>query len=152
MRRLKDTEHLLRVALIFAIGCIAFLAVRAAIVPKSFGQYGHFRGAAIDEIAAKPIAFAGREACEACHQDEANLKKTGKHRNVGCEACHGPLARHADDPAALVPVKPDTAVLCVRCHEANSAKPKTFPQIVSQDHNSGVPCGACHQPHKPGIG
>ena len=36
------------------------------------------------------------------------------------------LAKHADDPASVKPEKLDAAVLCVRCHEANAAKPKTF--------------------------
>jgi hypothetical protein len=45
---------------LFAIGLLAFVILRAAVVPRSFGQYGHYRGAAIAEIAARPIAFAGR--------------------------------------------------------------------------------------------
>ena len=45
----------------------------------------------------------------------------------------------------------ESAVLCVRCHEANSAKPKTFPQVASAEHSSGMPCDTCHQPHSPAI-
>jgi hypothetical protein len=56
----KDIEHLVRLAVLFAIGLLAFVILRAAVVPRSFGQYGHYRGAAIAEIAARPIAFAGR--------------------------------------------------------------------------------------------
>ena len=150
--RFKNAGHLVRVGLVFVAGSIAFFVLRGLIVPQSFGQYGHYRGNFIDEAAAKPVVFAGREACAACHSDIVEAKKAGKHANVGCEACHGPLARHADDPSALVPKKPDTAVLCVRCHEANPAKPKGFPQVASKDHSGGVACGSCHQPHNPKIG
>ena len=43
----KDIEHLVRLAAVMLIALAAFVIVRTAIVPKSFGQYGHFRGAAI---------------------------------------------------------------------------------------------------------
>ena len=52
----------------------------------------------MDEIGARPIKFAGREVCEACHSDQAEVKAKGKHVGLGCEACHGPLARHAEGP------------------------------------------------------
>ena len=55
------------------------------------------------------------------------MKKNGKHATVNCEACHGPLANHADDPADVTPPKLDTATLCVRCHAASEAKPKDVP-------------------------
>lgn len=147
----KDTEHLIRLAVVIVIAVAAFIVLRAAIIPSSFGQYGHYRGAAIAETAARPIAFAGHDVCEGCHTEEAVLKKQSKHVVVACEACHGALARHADDPSALTPAKLDTAVVCARCHEANSAKPKSFPQVVTADHSGGIACDTCHQPHKPKI-
>ena len=150
--RFKNAEHLIRVALVFVAAVILFVIVRGMIVPKSFGQYGHYRGNALGEIAARTPVFAGREACANCHQDIVDLKKTGKHVIVGCEACHGPLGKHVEDPGSVVPAKLDTAVLCVKCHEANSAKPKNFPQVISKEHAGGVACGTCHQPHTPKIG
>jgi hypothetical protein len=150
MINLKDTGHLFRFALLFVIAFVVFLIIRHFVVPKSFGEYGHYRGAAITEIAARPIHFAGHEACEACHIDVLDVKKTGKHAGVHCEACHGPLADHANDPS-IVPAKLDTAVLCVRCHAASAAKPKGFPQVAAADHSNGLPCETCHQPHSPGL-
>lgn len=147
----RDVGHLFRFAGLFVLAFIVFLLIRGYAVPKSFGQYGHYRGAAIGEIAARPVHFAGHQACETCHADIADAKKTGKHAHVNCEACHGPLAKHADDPTSDVPTKPDTAVLCIRCHAASAAKPKGFPQIAA-DHSSGMPCETCHQPHNPAIG
>ena len=150
MRIFRDAGHLFRFAGIFVVGTLAFVGIRAWLVPRTFGQYGHYRGAAITEIAAKPIHYAGREACETCHAEIADKKKQGKHASVGCEACHGPLANHADDPS-IQPAKLDTAVLCVRCHEASAARPKNFPQVASADHSNGLTCETCHQPHSPAI-
>jgi len=147
----KDIEHLVRLIAVIAIALAAFVILRAAVVPASFGQYGHYRGAALPDTAARPIAFAGHEACEACHSDVVDQKKQGRHVVVACEACHGALAKHADDPASVTPPKLDTAIVCARCHEANSAKPKGFPQVVTADHSGGIACDTCHQPHRPKI-
>lgn len=147
----KDIEHLIRVAVVLAVALLAFAILRASVVPHSFGQYGHYRGDAIQEIAARPIAHAGHEACETCHTDVVDQKKLGKHVVVACEACHGPQAQHAEDPGSVKPAKLDTAILCARCHEANSAKPKGFPQVATADHSGGLACDTCHQPHKPKI-
>jgi uncharacterized CHY-type Zn-finger protein len=147
---LKDIEHLVRLAVVMLFAFAAFVILRTAIVPKSFGQYGHFRGAAIAEIASKPVVHAGHQTCETCHTDIVEKKSHGKHVVVACEACHGALASHADDPS-IQPAKLDTAVLCSRCHEANSAKPKWFPQVSTADHSGGLACDTCHQPHAPRI-
>ena len=149
MAVVKDAEHLLRIAALFAAGILAFLGIRAFFVPPSFGQYGYYRGDAIAEIAALPIVHAGHETCEACHADIFKVKTKGKHAGVACEACHGPQAKHAEDPAALVPAKPDAAVLCAQCHEASAAKPKWFLQVVTKEHSAGLACDICHQPHNP---
>ena len=87
----KDAGHLFRFAGLFVLAFLIFLVVRHYVVPKSFGQYGHYRGAAMGEIAAHPAKFAGHETCETCHSDVADKKKTGKHAHVNCEACHGAI-------------------------------------------------------------
>lgn len=148
----KDAGHLFRFAGLFVIAFIVFLVVRHYVVPKSFGKYGHYRAAAIDEIAALPMNFAGHKACEECHADVAATHTSGMHAHVNCEACHGPLAKHANDPSAVTPKLPDTATLCVRCHEASAARPKNFPQVHSAEHSGGMPCQTCHNPHSPAIG
>jgi hypothetical protein len=151
MNRFKDAGHLFRLAGVFLLGVLVFLGIRGFMVPKSFGQYGHYRGNALADIAARPISFAGHQTCETCHSDVFDKKKDGRHAHVNCEACHGALAKHADDPTSVQPPKLDAAVLCVRCHEANAAKPKTFPQVASEEHSNGLACDTCHQPHSPAI-
>ena len=151
MRAFREAGHLFRLAAVFAVGAVLFLALRAYLVPRSFGEYGHYRGDALLETAARPVNFAGHRACQDCHADIVDKKAAGKHVNVNCEACHGPLAKHVEDPTSMEPAKLDTALLCVRCHEANTAKPRNFPQVASAEHSSGLPCDTCHQPHSPAI-
>ena len=143
---------MVRVVLLLALAVIAFFVVRKLVIPKDFGKYGHYRPAVLDEVRARPVKFAGRDACAVCHSDQAETKSHGKHANVACEACHGPLARHAEDPSSVVPKLPDTAVLCARCHESNQGKPQTFPQVVTAEHSNGLACNTCHKPHSPAIG
>lgn len=152
MKAFKDAEHLFRFAGLFVVAFLVFWVVRGYIVPKSFGQYGHYRAAALGEIGARAPHYAGHETCEACHSDVLDVKKTGKHAGVNCEACHGPQSQHAGDPGTVTPAKVDTAVLCVRCHAASAARPKGFPQVKADEHSNGLPCETCHQPHSPAIG
>jgi hypothetical protein len=150
MNAFKDSGHLFRFAGLFVIAFLVFWAIRGFVVPPSFGKYGHYRAAAISEIAARPVHYAGHDTCETCHTDQATLKAAGKHVHLNCEACHGPQAQHASDPS-VVPAKVDTAVLCGRCHAASAARPRNFPQVKIDEHSSGVPCETCHQPHSPAM-
>ncbi len=149
--KFKDAGHLFRLAAVFLFGILLFIVVRSLLVPSSFGRYGHYRGDALAEIAAKPIVYAGHQACETCHGEIVDVKKNGKHAHVACESCHGPLANHADDPGSVQPAKLDTLSLCPRCHTANAAKPKAFPQVHPEDHSNGMACDTCHKPHSPAL-
>jgi hypothetical protein len=151
MKFLKDAGHLFRFAGLFVLAFLVFWGIRGFVVPKTFGQYGHYRGSAITDIAAKQMKFAGHQACEECHTDIAETKAHGSHAHVNCEACHGPLANHAGDPTSVVPQKPDSAVLCAKCHTASAAKPKGFPQVNPEEHSGGMPCATCHNPHSPAM-
>jgi hypothetical protein len=149
MALFQDKEHLLRVAVLFGGGIVAFLLLQQVLVPKGFGELGHFRTGALDDNRGAPAKFGGQAACIECHTDEAKARAAGKHAHVACEACHGALARHAADPDALKATRPDPRTLCVVCHAANVAKPTAFPQIDPKDHPEGV-CTECHLPHDPG--
>ena len=146
---LRDSVHLVRPAIVLLAAMGLFLAIRSAVIPRNFGQYGHYRPGALAAIRQHPVAFAGQDACVLCHEDPAQKRAAGKHAHIACEACHGPLAAHANDPGALKPKLPDVANLCRRCHEKDAAKPKWFPQVVTAEHSGGAPCNTCHQPHNP---
>lgn len=148
--RFKDEEHLLRVVGVFVAGLLAFILLQAVLVPKGFGVYGHFRAGALDDNGARPMSFAGRAACEDCHTDVVDARKGGKHAAIGCEACHGPLAKHAQDQEALKPQRPDGRV-CLVCHTANVGKPRGFPQVDPREHAGQASCLSCHTAHNPGA-
>jgi hypothetical protein len=148
---LRDWAHLLLPASVLVLALGIFLVVRSAVVPKSFGQFGHYRAAALDTIRLRPVSFAGQDTCVACHDDQAKTRALGRHAHVACEACHGPQAQHAEDPVAHVPQLPDVANLCRGCHEKDAAKPKGFPQVVTAEHSGGALCNSCHQPHNPHL-
>jgi cytochrome c553 len=149
---MKEAAHLIRVAVILIAGVGVFAVARQSIVPTGFGQYGHFRAAALSDNRSKPQVYAGRATCALCHEEVANVLKASRHAAIGCEACHGPQFRHSDDPSAQKPVLPDTLTLCARCHEKNLARPKFVPQVDVREHSGGEPCKACHQPHSPKVG
>ncbi len=152
MRELmKDSRHLVVAAALFAGGFLAFLVVRALLVPHGFGELGHYRAGALDDNRARAVAFAGNTACEECHSDVAETKAQSKHRRVRCEACHGALAEHASDPSAVKPDRPDAKKLCLTCHLANVGKPASFPQVDPAEHGGGEACSTCHRHHHPEL-
>jgi Cytochrome c554 and c-prime len=148
-RFIKDREHLARMAGLFLVGLVLFLVVQVLLVPKDFYKFGHFRAGALADNASRPVVFAGRQACESCHPDVVEARKGSRHGIIGCEACHGALAKHADDPASLKPTRPEAQKLCVVCHLREVGRPQSFPQIDPQEHMGGEPCIACHKPHHP---
>jgi hypothetical protein len=137
---------------LFAIGFGAFLIVRAAAMPAGFGVYGHYRAGALDDSRARPIRYAGQAACLDCHSDVGETRNHGPQgRPLSCEGCHGPLAAHASDPGTAAAKKPEARTLCLRCHEANPARPPGFRQIDPATHADEGPCISCHTPHAPGV-
>ena len=150
-RFFRDWAHLIRPALVLIAALGVFMVVRAAVIPKDFGKFGHYRPGALDTIRAKPISYAGQDTCVLCHEEQAKVRASGRHAHVACEACHGPQAKHANDPGALKPTLPDVANLCRRCHEKDAAKPPSFPQVVTAEHSGGALCTTCHVPHNPHL-
>jgi len=145
----RHGRHLVRVVGLFSAGVAAFLVLQAIMVPKDFGVHGHYRAGALDDNRARPLVYAGRAACLDCHPEVGDVLGRGKHATVGCEACHGPHAAHAADPSTAAAVRPDSRVLCARCHQASVARPAAFPQVEAADHAGGEACATCHTPHSP---
>jgi hypothetical protein len=149
--RFKDYEHVLRVALLFALGFTAFLVLRAWLVPEDFGVHGFYRAGALDDARARPVVHAGHAACLDCHADVVESRVGSRHERINCESCHGPLALHAAGDSEKPPARPDPRTTCVRCHAARAGKPTGFPQVDVADHAPEGACTACHQPHHPAI-
>lgn len=137
---------------------VVFFIVRALLVPKSFGQFGTFRGDNLAEQAAQPTNYGPLDVCAPCHAAVFETKTKGKHMNVPCQTCHGPVAEHVQDDGMKPMIMNRSFTLCARCHQKLEARPAQFPQINIQDHlgranlttegNEGV-CLTCHNPHSP---
>jgi predicted CXXCH cytochrome family protein len=148
---LADAEHLLRVAALFVAGIAAFLAAQRLLVPEGFGEKGHYRLGALADNRARKAVFAGHATCEECHTEVAEVKAKGSHARPACEACHGPLAAHAEDPA-IKPVRPAGRALCLRCHAQLVGRPSAFPQVEAEAHAGQSACVECHVAHDPMAG
>ena len=65
--------QLTRLAIAFAIFISLFLLLRHFLLPPTFGEYGHYRGAALIENTEREMHYAGQQACLDCHQDIEDL-------------------------------------------------------------------------------
>jgi hypothetical protein len=138
-----------RLIAVFVVAIGALVLARGFLVPETFGEFGHYRAAAADSIAARPVKFAGSRVCAACHGAIDTRRVAGNHRGVACEVCHGPAASHASAPMAGKPPIRRERALCLLCHAFNPSRPTGFPQVDSLTHNTRIPCMTCHAPHNP---
>ena len=128
-----------------------YLTARLFLTPTSFGQYGWFRGEALNEIAGgHEVVFAGKKSCEECHSDVFKKILKAEHKGLSCEGCHGVSLAHTLNPdnTKLNPAKMEMSA-CTRCHESNPSRPKWLKQIASRSHYAGQKCTECHLPHQP---
>lgn len=139
------TRHLV----VFALMILVLVVMRRTLVPATFGEVGHYRAAAVGEVAAEPVKYAGRDACTMCHEEVAAAHSTARHQTLACETCHGPAAEHVDTGGESKPQVPRTRDFCPQCHGYDLARPTGFPQIDPVMHNPMKPCVACHDPHEP---
>jgi len=139
-----------RLALAFAIFISLFLVLRHFLVPDTFGKYGPYRAAAMDDYVPLEIHYSGQQACFECHQDVEDLKAQDVHSEIHCETCHGPGQKHVVSSKAGDVLKPSDRDFCGSCHVINAGKLKsTINQIDLNKHNVGKNCIECHNPHQP---
>ncbi len=145
------------------------LLARQLLLPDSFGAYGHYRAAAIEEETLVPLRYGTNTSCFYCHAWEAKLHQNGRHKTISCEFCHGPWADHVieqETGAGMVakksnalPVKKDKDIilLCLRCHNtAITARSQEVIKTVAmpdhlkkQDVKLTHNCTQCHNVHAP---
>jgi hypothetical protein len=148
-KTISDYEHIKRLIIIIFLLVAGFIAVRFIFVPKDFYEYGHYRGGSLTENMDRPLNYAGSQPCADCHEEKHRLWSSSKHKTVNCEDCHGALRKHTEDPSSVKPRKPAGRDFCLLCHAKNVSKPGNFPQIRSWEHNPGLNCADCHNPHNP---
>jgi hypothetical protein len=148
MRRLVPMPPQLFRIVLLAVGIVgSYLVARHFLTPRTFGEYGWYRGAALMELASRERVYAGKKACEECHDEEYKKLMAHEHKGLACESCHGPGLAHTDD-RRKDNIQKATSAVCLRCHEANPSRPKWHKQIVSKDHY-GLTCTECHVGHSP---
>ena len=105
--------------------------------------------------------FVGQETCATCHEAKIpEMAKSihGKAANrrtpaatQGCESCHGPGSKHADDPEKNPMLKfgqvnaYESNAKCVSCH----ANGEHALWAGSKHEARGVSCATCHSVHSP---
>lgn len=142
-------DQVIRILIPVVLLIVGFIAMRHFLVPSDFGEYGHYRTSAIEEILSQEIKYSGHQVCGDCHDDVAAEKNQSYHRDVECEVCHGPAAAHTEDPDGNQLPAPTGRGYCPLCHEYLPSRPTGFPQIVSESHNPMKACASCHNPHDP---
>ena len=147
MRRFKFPPQFTRLGLLTIFVVVAYFAARSILTPTSFGQYGWYRGDALEELRQRPVVHAGREGCTECHKEAVQKVAKFEHKAVGCESCHGVSQAHVENPDVKLPKLTDAH--CLRCHEYAPARPVWLKQIEPQKHYKEDRCAGCHVPHQP---
>lgn len=145
--------------LFVVIGLVALiLLARAFYVPADFGthergyMYSYNRTGNIEEWKAFEAKYRGSQYCQGCHEDKTSALSAAQHAIIPCENCHGAAFGHPDDPEKLTVDR--SRNLCLRCHAAlvtpGSGRIQ-LPGIDAQNHNPGIECSDCHNPHHPNL-
>ncbi len=157
----KSYTHIVWILLVLAVVVIAGVYVRAKMLPKSFGEFGHYRGNAIYDEMNRPIRNGTNSSCLVCHPYIREMHLNGVHHTVSCEFCHGPVADHVKDGKVIakLPKKQGKEIkrLCLRCHnQIIRARPKesikmiSMPQHLEEKHvRTDHICNQCHNVHAP---
>ncbi|MCF8304751.1 MAG: hypothetical protein K9I94_15855 [Bacteroidales bacterium] len=132
---------------LFILFILAFLIARHFLVPDSFGKEGHYRFESVEDNKEMPMFYAGNEACAECH-DKAAEMEYDMHADLTCETCHGPGMAHYENPDNKL-IMPRDRSFCGLCHASNNTRKYKLAQVDLEEHNPGMKCVECHNPHLP---
>jgi hypothetical protein len=159
---MEHARHVFRAVLVLLVVVVGVTLGRGSLRPKSYGQFGAYRGENVaEQMRVRTPQHGGAKSCAPCHAERDAKWSAGAHQPVSCEVCHGPLARHVADGkrSAAMPVDP-SFTLCARCHRKILGRPESFPQVALDQHvrdqGGGGPvqgrvCLDCHDPHSPKL-
>ncbi len=151
-------NHLFRPLFVAAAFIAIILVARYILVPSDFGVHGDsftynfYRADNVREWSLFPVSYRGREYCADCHEENSESIVQSQHKTIECENCHGPAINHPDNPETLNIDR--NRKLCLRCH-ANLPYPGSLRNEIAaiepSEHNLGVECVECHNPHNPNL-
>lgn len=145
----KEVQHLIRAVILLVAIVAGIVLVRQAMIPKTFGEFGYYRGENVAEWSSRSPIYSLTSNCNNCHANNYSRWTTSKHAAVSCENCHGPGSSHIESGKPLVVNKASS--LCLTCHERLVSRPSAFPQVSSSNHGAALSCTTCHNPHDPSI-
>lgn len=133
---------------------ICFIVAKHFARPKSFGEFGFYRGDNVAEWIAMDQNYAppGNKSCSnsKCHDKIVQLASQGEHGKVDCQSCHGPLMAHVLKPNDPLPKVLGNAELCATCHKEIVGRTKEkIATIKVGEHSGGLDCVRCHDAHLP---
>lgn len=151
-------KHVWRPLFVVIALVAGILLFRAFYVPADFGiqergyTFGFHRLGNEQEWKEFPAKYKGSDYCAECHEEKtASLVKSG-HGVIPCEDCHGAAFDHPENPEKLAIDR--SRDLCMRCHvqlTMPSSQRNDLPGIDPQEHNVGMECADCHNPHNPSL-
>lgn len=166
---IKDKRHIIIVFSIVILFIIIGFIVQKILQPTSFGEHGHYRFDAVNEIQNQEIINQNTNTCKECHETIYQLHEKDAHYNVPCIDCHGPgnlhVAYHRGGDSTIN-ITVEQARMekeyklegCLFCHRKLKAKPSDFPQINKDQHfkflnvtDAKTKCIDCHSPHEPAF-
>ena len=149
-------NHLLRPLMVVILIVIILVVVRELVVPGDFGvhdtgfTYGWYRQGNIEDWKQVTVKYQGKDYCSTCHKDKVDQIADTPHAIIQCENCHGPAVDH---PSTVPKLVVDTSrEQCLRCHATlpYAASGRTVIKGIDPDnHNPGIACANCHNPHQP---
>jgi len=139
---------------VIALVAIIFIA-RTFWITKDFGiheqgyVYGWYRQSNVTEWKNFAVKYQGREFCADCHSEETEKLASARHKDIECENCHGPAFDHPSEPPKLEIDR--SRNLCLRCHarlDYPTSQRSQIKGIDPEQHNPGLECATCHDPHE----
>jgi cytochrome c553 len=151
--------HIKRLLIVIAVLVVVAFTARYLARDKSFYQYGHYRGDAPAEIAAKFPVHQGSAACQSCHKGIYTEWVNGIHHKAtkdnvlmgivvksgpNCEVCHTAAGSHPSKVPLPLSIE-DRLTTITSSHEHVHASNKPGRKLMlSPDEMRGL-CMNCHE-------
>jgi cytochrome c553 len=152
-------KHIVRLLILMVVAVVVAFSVKRLLIPESFYQYGHYRGAAVAEIASKVPRLQGSASCQSCHQAIYDEWTAGMHRKAtqdnkiqgvvikrgpNCEVCHtGPAGNHPSKETLPLSVEDRVTTITHLEHKVHPANVPGRNLMMSQKEMQSL-CLNCH--------